>query len=141
MARFQLDQISKKERYEMIGNLYEIVGKLKTKKDIMDFFMGLFTPSEALMFARRIQIAEMLLDEEISYNEIKEELGVGDSTIANVARWIYDDNSSFRSQIEQHKKRKEARRKIKEKKSQGQHYGNLLNKYPQHRILRNLFGL
>ena len=32
------------------------------KKEIIDFFMGLLASSETLMFARRIQIAQMIVN-------------------------------------------------------------------------------
>ncbi|NTW45250.1 MAG: hypothetical protein HGB14_12685 [Anaerolineaceae bacterium] len=56
-----------------MDSFFEVVSKLKTKQEIVDFFLGLLTQSESLMMARRIQIARMLLQEK-SYEEIKSKL-------------------------------------------------------------------
>lgn len=137
MAKFQIDKISKEERYKIIGEFYDIVANLKNKNDVFGFFMGLLTPSEALMFARRIQVAIMLLKEE-SYDNIKKKLGVGDSTIAAVARWLSGDNDGFKIHIEKHKKRKDELEKNQSSKSR---YRSLLDKYPQHRIIKDILDL
>ncbi|NLC31436.1 MAG: hypothetical protein GX765_05305, partial [Candidatus Moranbacteria bacterium] len=55
MGKVQTKNIDKNERYKIIGDFYEIVTNLRTKNEVIGFFMGLLTPSEALMFARRIQ--------------------------------------------------------------------------------------
>jgi len=110
MAKSQMQHFSKKERYEMIGRFYDTVTHLKTKKDIIGFFMGLLTPSEALMFARRIHIAQMLLDEK-TYHEIETELKVGKSTIMNVARWLNGEDAFFRNNIINQSKREQTQKK------------------------------
>ena len=85
MAKIRPYKIDKEERFKMIGNFYQIVTGLKNKNDVAGFFMGLLTPSEAVMFARRIQIAQMLLDNK-RVTEIKAELGVGTNNISTVSR-------------------------------------------------------
>lgn len=139
MGKVQTKNIDKNERYKIIGDFYEIVTNLRTKNEVIGFFMGLLTPSEALMFARRIQIAQMLLDDK-SYDEIRRELKVGLSTVASVSNWLYGENDAFRRKIEEYKNRKS---KTEEDKNDDyeKNYGSLLNKYPQHRILRDLLGL
>lgn len=138
MGKVQTKNIDKNERYKIIGDFYEIVTNLRTKNEVIGFFMGLLTPSEALMFARRIQIAKMLLDDK-SYDEIRKELKVGLSTVASVSTWLYGENDAFRKKIEEHKNSKS---KIgKSGDNYKKNYGSLLNKYPQHRILRDLLGL
>jgi len=135
MGKVQTKNIEKEKRYEIIGDFYDIVTNLKTKKEVIGFFMGLLTSSEALMFARRIQIAKMLLDDS-SYDEIRSELRVGGGTIASVSQWLYGDDDSFRKKIEEHKKSER-----KNLKNRRRDYGNLLDKYPEHRILKDLLGL
>lgn len=139
MGKVQTKNIDKNERYKIIGDFYEIVTNLRTKNEVIGFFMGLLTPSEALMFARRIQIAQMLLDDK-SYDEIRRELKVGLSTVASVSNWLYGENDAFRRKIEEYKNRKS---KTEEDNNDDyeKNYGSLLNKYPQHRILRDLLGL
>lgn len=138
MGKVQTKNIDKNERYKIIGDFYEIVTNLRTKNEVIGFFMGLLTPSEALMFARRIQIAKMLLDDK-SYDEIRKELKVGLSTVASVSNWLYGENDAFRKKIEEHKNSKNDADENGD--DYEKNYGSLLNKYPQHRILRDLLGL
>jgi len=138
MGKVQTKNIEKEKRYEIIGDFYDIVTNLKTKKEVIGFFMGLLTSSEALMFARRIQIAQMLLDDK-SYEDIREELKVGVATITSVSRWLYGENDAFRKKIEEHKNNKV--KLAKNNKNYRKNYGSLLDKYPQHRILKDLLGL
>lgn len=48
--------------------------------------MGLFSPSEIVMLARRIQIAKKLLAKE-SYRTIHEEMHVGEGTITSLDKY------------------------------------------------------
>ena len=125
----------------MIGNFYQIVTGLKNKNDVAGFFMGLLTPSEAVMFARRIQIAQMLLDDK-RVAEIKAELGVGTNNISTVSRWLFnDDNNIFRRQISKHLKASKIAAVKKGGRKSKEYYTNELDKYPQHRIWSKLLGL
>jgi uncharacterized protein YerC len=137
MARVRINQMSNEDRYEIIGDFYDIVTSLNTKNGVIGFFMGLLTPGEALMFARRIQIAIMLLEEK-SYDDIRKELGVGFATITTVNHWLFGENEQFKNHIQAHIKRKNGK---KEQKRSKKYYENMLEKYPQHRILKDLFGL
>jgi len=101
--------------------------------------MWLLTPSEALMLARRIQIATMLLDEK-GYDEIQKKLKVGVSTIITASRWLYGDNKQFQKQIQNHKKRKEKRME-KSKRNNYRYYDSVLDRYPGHRLLKDILGL
>jgi len=120
----------------MIGEFYDIVTNLKSKQEVIGFFMGLLTPSEALMFARRIQIAQLLLDEK-SYDDIRKALGVGAATVTAVSRWLYDEREDFRKKIQEHKDRKQKNTTQTYKRRK---YRSILDKYPEHRILKDLFG-
>ena len=103
--------------------------------------MGLLTPSEAVMFARRIQIAQMLLSNK-SVSEIRIALGVGTNNISTVSRWLFnDDNDVFRKHILNYlKQSKKDTTKRSEQKSR-QYYTSELDKYPQHRMWKKLLGL
>ena len=136
MAKVKTHLIDKKERYRIIGEFFEIVVNLKNKDDVIGFFIGLLTPSESLMLARRIQVAEMLLEEK-SYEEIRKKLRVSFQTIAKVYNWLYGENETYKKQIENQNKRKRQREKnrgnykIKE---------SLLDRYAHHRLLKDLLG-
>ncbi len=138
MAKVKPYKISKKERFEIIGDFYQIVTGLKNKKDVVGFFVGLLTPSEAVMFARRIQIAQMLLDNK-SIAEIKATLNVGSNTVASVSSWLFDDNNNiFQQHILKYMK---TQKKARKKRYNNSYYTSELDKYPQHRIWKKLLGL
>lgn len=136
MSKVQLHNVDQKVRRQMIGNFYDVITELKNKDQVVGFFMGLLTPSEALMLSRRIQIAQMLLEDH-SYEDICRELNVGSQTVASVYRWLYSDNEHFRKHIKQHIKKQE---KINKRYSQ-KYYTDLADRYPQHRFLKDLLGL
>ena len=137
MAKVKPHDIDKKEKERIIREMFEIIEKLRTKKEIIDFLLGLFTASEALMMARRIQVAKMILSG-ISYTEIRKRLGVSSHTIQSVERWLHggDENNYFWLND-----------KIlgnpKSKKNYGKkrYSGNLLDRYAHHRFIKDIFGL
>jgi len=95
MAKVKLEQISKEERLEIIGEFFSVVSELKTKKEVIEFFVGTLTPSEALILSRRMQIAKRIIEKK-TYREIKDELKVGDSTITKVVEWLNRRNESYK---------------------------------------------
>ena len=131
MPKVKVYSVDKNERYRIIGELFELIVNLRTKREVIDFLIGLFTASETLMIARRIQIAKMLADE-VSYDGIRKKLKVSYATIATVEHWLQSEE-----------KRDFIIKKLKElgnnKKSKSVDYsGSLLNKYAQHRLLKDL---
>lgn len=136
MAKVRTHLVDKEEKYRIIGEFFEIVSNLKTKDEVVGFFIGLLSPSESLMLARRIQIAEMLLEEK-SYEGIRKKLKVGFQTIAKVYQWLYGENETYRKQIGSQLERKKRRNKKSNKR-----FGDdsLLNKYAHHRLLKDLLS-
>lgn len=134
MGKVQVQSVDKEERYEMIGDFFDIVTNLKTKKDIVGFFMGLLTPSEALMLARRIQIAQ-LLQKGGTYEEIAQKLSTSPTTVNSVAKWMAMDDQSFHAQIEKQVQRKKDK---KGKSQKGRYYDRILSPYGQLKLVRDL---
>ncbi len=133
MSRVQLNNIDPVERKKIIGDLFDIVTNLKTKKETVGFMMGLLSPSEILMLARRVQIAQMLLEGK-SYKEISAEIKVSEGTVASVARWLYDENNElFKKQIYSHQ------RKIGKNKTK-KYYDNILSPYGQLNALKDIIN-
>jgi TrpR-related protein YerC/YecD len=135
MAKVKMHLVAERERYQMVGEFFEIVTNLKTKKNVIDFFIGIMTPSELLMIARRIQIAEMIIKEK-NYDQIRKELKVSNQTITKVYGWLYDGNDGFGKEIAA-----QLKRKIESEKSgkRGrENYESMLNKYAHHRMLKSL---
>ncbi len=132
MAKVKPHEISEKEGKRIIFDFLSVVDRLKTKKEISDFFLGLLTASEALMFARRIQIARMLIEGK-SYGDIKNRLRVGTNTIQRADRWLHKgDSKDFEWLMKVIAEGKEKENKQFQKES-------MLNRYPQHRFWSELF--
>src|SRR3990170_7589096 len=87
MAKVRFYSVDKKERIRVIGELYEVIAELKSKDEVFRFLFGLFTPSEVLMIARRIQVAKMLLDG-ADYDGIHKKLKVSHQTTRKVEHWL-----------------------------------------------------
>ncbi|GEM_PF-1507620 len=109
MARFDYRKLSDMQRQELVGELLDIMATVKDKKDLQTFFLQLVTPSEAVMLARRWQIAQRLAGGK-SYYRIAEELKVGISTIESVDRWLSEAIGDYRERVAE-AKLKDARRK------------------------------
>ncbi len=137
MAKIKPHQINSKQKYIAIDNLFEVISALKTKQEIVKFFLGLFSQSESLMLARRIQIAKLLLDG-LNYEDIRKALGVGNSTIQKTDLWLHggdEKNASWLSMtiLSAEKKRLENGKSSYDPAS-------LLNKYPYHRFINKIFN-
>ena len=134
MAKVKFHSIDDKERYRIIGDLFSVVANLKSKKEVIDFFIGLLTPSESLMFARRIQIAKMIV-EDAGYEVIKKKLKVSYQTINRTEQWLHNSGDDYNRWLTG------CIKKGTENKEKGSNYfddGSLLNKYPNYRFLKNL---
>jgi uncharacterized protein YerC len=101
---------------------------------MLDFFLRLLTSSEALMLARRIQIAQLLIEEK-SYEEIQKKLKVGSQTIYRTDKWINNGDDKTVRWL-----RNILKKEVKEQKGKYKNFsGSLLNKYPAHRFWSDLF--
>lgn len=133
MAKVKPHAIDDKEKFESIDSLFEVILKLKTKKEIVDFFLGLFTDSEALMMARRIQVARMLLDGK-GYELIMKKLHVSSQMINKTDRWLHKGDDKYVAWLKSRLQTEQKDKKIKTLT-----YKSMLDKYPYHRFLKNLF--
>lgn len=134
MAKVKPYEINKKEKNQVINDLFDSIDKLKTKKEIVKFFLGLFTSSEALMLARRIQIAQLLLEGE-SYDYIMRKLKVSSHTIHRTDQWLHRgkelDVKWLHSIVKKEKKRNEIKKR--------RYSGSMLDRYAFHRFWSDLF--
>ncbi|MDO8241026.1 MAG: YerC/YecD family TrpR-related protein [Candidatus Moranbacteria bacterium] len=131
MSKVRVYSIDKNERYQAVGDLFEIIVNLRTKKEVIDFLIGLFTPSEMLMIARRIQIAGMLLEDD-NYEIIRKKLKVSNQTISKVEYWLKSDeqkNKIIVTKLNQIKK-----------SSKGKLNRSVLDKFAHHRALKELIS-
>lgn len=138
MAKVKIYSMDKKEKQGIIDDLFEIFVELKTKNEVFSFLLGLFTPSEVVMIARRIQVVKMIIDEK-SYDEIREKLKVSNQTITKMEHWLRGDDEKTEFIIR--KINNSAKKKLNDKnKSRNREPGSLLDRYPHHRFLRDLLG-
>lgn len=146
MAKVRYYEIDQAKRREIIGRMFEIFSGLKSKQEALDFFIGLLTPSEALMMARRIQIAEMLV-QKMSYDEIRSALRISYNTIVKVDRWLNSGDEKYDQWIKKVVSKPVASstngkdgKKREKKSSLSYDYHSSLDKYAQHRLMKKLFG-
>jgi len=134
MAKVKPHAIDPKEKFEAIDNLFDVISNLKTKNEIVDFFLGLFTASESLMMARRIQVARLLLDGK-GYEEIQKRLRVSSQMIHNTDQWLHKGDNKY---VEWLNLRIQKKKAIENKKVLT--YESMLDKYPYHRFIKNIFN-
>lgn len=138
MPKVKIYSISKKERYQMIGQFFDTVDKLNTKKEIINFFIGLLTPSESLMLARRVQVARLLINKK-GYEEIRQEMKNSYQTIARVEKWLYERDEAYKKILEKNFVKIDKENAQKTKKINSQYtYKSLLDRYPGHRFMKSL---
>jgi len=133
MAKVKPHAIDPQEKYKVVDSLFDVISKLRTKQEIVDFFLGLLTQSESLMMARRIQIARMLFADS-SYEDIQKKLKVSSQTITATDKWLHRGDEKYTNWLK-------SRLAVVVKKDflkTEPGYGNLLDKYHHHRIIKNM---
>jgi len=134
MPKVKSYSIDPREKRIIISDLFEIIVNLRNKEETLEFLIGLLTPSEILMIARRIQIARMLLEED-NYEVIRKKLKVSHQTINKVEHWLRGDGKKSQSIQNKIEKIKRAKREYKTIKS-----SSLLDRYAHHRFLKELLS-
>jgi TrpR-related protein YerC/YecD len=134
MAKVRFYDVDRKERLRIISELYEVIAELKSKDEVFKFLFELFTPSEVLMIARRIQVAKMLLDGK-TYFEIGSLFKVSHQTIRKVEHWLKSDEE--RAKLIGLKLDKIKKNNSKNKDGV---YKSRLDRYPGHRLIKDLVG-
>ncbi len=134
MPKVKSYSIDPREKRRIVSDLFELIVSLRNKEETVEFLIGLLTPSEILMIARRIQIAKMLLEED-NYEVIRKKLKVSHQTINKVEHWLRGDEKKSHSIQSKIEKIKNAKREYRAPKS-----SNLLDCYAHHRFLKELLG-
>ncbi len=134
MAKVKPYEIDKNEKKEAISDFIEAVERIKTREEIVNFLFGLLTPSEILMLARRIQIANLIIEDK-SYYEIMEKLKASSHNIHRIDRWLNNCDEKTSKWL-----KSVVKKKWKKKNDTAYAYKNLLDRYPAHRFWSELFG-
>jgi TrpR-related protein YerC/YecD len=128
MGKIKPKSVPPKELYKLLDEFYSIVTLLESKEEVKNFFKDLFSTSEALMVARRIQIAKLLLSGS-SYETIRQKLAASFTTIGNVQRWLDAGFGGYLKALENLNK-KLAEKEAAYAKSASRPFSGLKSKYP-----------
>ena len=85
--------------HERLEYLYRGILTLESVEDCRRFFEDLCTPSELLEMSRRMQAAQMLINNKV-YTEIAAETGLSTATISRVNRCIKYHDGGYVKVIE-----------------------------------------
>ena len=141
MPRVQPKSLSREELSEFFEEFWIMVASLETKDEVRNFFRDLLSETEALMLARRIRIAKLLL-KGTSYEDITEAIHASEGTIAQVHRWLQSGSGGYRVGLPRLEQILKQRIKAKEKKREQMipySFAWLKRRYPLHFLLFNLF--
>jgi len=85
MSRYNLQKLTPKTRDILFNEYCRAILKLKSIKEVREFFNDIFSFTEFGMLARRLLAAKMLLDGH-TYEEINQRLKMGMDTIERINR-------------------------------------------------------
>jgi len=141
MPRVNLKSMDPKLKMKYLDLLWTSIAQLETKEETKQFFKDLLSESEAIMLARRIEIAKRLLEGE-SFDSIIQKLKVGKDTIGRVQGWLISGFGGYEKAINGFNKELD-RRFSKSKtfnRKEPYTFGWLKQKYPLHFLLFNLLS-
>jgi len=136
----QPKRISSEERRELLDEFWTMIALLESRDEVKNFFKDLLSETEALMLARRIQIAKYLLGG-YGYDTICMKLRTSPLTVASVHRWLQSGFGGYKKSLPKLKRELMRRREIAERKiEQSRPYSGewLKRRYPLHYLLVNL---
>ena len=87
MSRKKPSKVPPRERQQLLREFWTTVSLLDSVDEIQCFFKDMFSETEAIMFARRLKIAKLLLRGK-SYDVIQKDMKISSATIASVHAWL-----------------------------------------------------
>jgi len=134
-GKIKYHNLSETQKKEYLGDFYSIVNSLRGYEEVKIFFKDLLTTSEMVMICRRIQIAKLLM-KGCGYEQVREKLGVGYSTINQVDKWLNEGFGGYRQVL----KRFNAVQRVKLEKitAAPSSFDSIRRRYPAHFALLNL---
>lgn len=139
MPRVNPRKLDSKDKMKYLDLLWTSIAQLETREETKQFFKDLLSESEAIMLARRIEIARRLIEGQ-TYDNISRELKVGVDTICRVQRWLTSGFGGYEKAISGFEKELDKRFAKSKKTKQAIPYssGWIKQKYPFHFLLFNL---
>lgn len=116
-----------------INNFWNLITLLENKDQVKAFLKDLLTHTEMKMFAKRIQIAKMLLEGQ-KYAVIKSYVKVTDSTISRINNLLENGGEGMKTAIKYLHQIEEEIEKERMRVTP-----NLKNKYPSHFLPETIF--
>ena len=98
MTKVSRTRIDPKHLGFFLNNFWNLITLLENKDQVKNFLKDLLTHTEMKMFAKRIQIAKMLL-EGYSYRDIRNYVKVTDGTIARISNVLEIEGEGLKSAI------------------------------------------
>ena len=109
MVKFsKFSKLGKEKSEEIIIDLCEAIASTKTSQEAAKVLTDLLGNQELEMIAKRLRIAELLIDSYL-YKDIVKELKTSPSTIARVQTWLQSSGEGYRLIVERTKKKRKAR--------------------------------
>lgn len=143
MAKVNPRNLDSNSKMKYLDLLWTSIAQLETREEVKQFFKDLLSEGEAVMLARRIEIAKRLLEGE-SYAQIGSEMRVGADTVAKVQNWLISGFGGYEKAVNGFKKELDNRfknaSKTKAKKLAPYSFDWLKQKYPLHFLLFNLIS-
>lgn len=97
MAKFH-SKLPKKEVDKLLYKLCLAISEIKTTQKAAEFLRDLLSYQEAEMIAKRLKIAELLINDQ-TYNNIRKETKASPTTIARVQEWLQISGEGYRDVI------------------------------------------
>lgn len=134
MAKVKIQNLPFSERDRITQEFAALLHHLRSKEEMGDVLIGLMTPSEVIMFSRRVQIAKEMLRGE-TQDSIRRKLKVGFNTMQSVADWLYTGDRKRDQWL--------AKEIMKIYKAPVEKYSlskSSLDRYPEHRLMRQILA-
>lgn len=92
MAKVKIQALDSSERERITQEFIQLIARLRNKEEMADVLLGLMTPSEVLMFARRVQVAKEIIKGS-TQEGIRRKLKAGFDTIRSIEKWLFTGDS------------------------------------------------
>ncbi|MCK4891339.1 MAG: hypothetical protein KAS78_01590 [Candidatus Pacebacteria bacterium] len=141
MSRVNPRALDSNSKMKYLDLLWTSIAQLETREETKHFFKDLLSESEAIMLARRIEVAKRLIEGE-SYGKIAIDLKVGTDTISRVQQWLTSGYGGYEKAVAGFSKKLDQRlnKYSKTKKEPPYTFGWIKQKYPLHFLIFNLLS-